>query len=131
MLKAQIMYPQSPALPMRHRFSIGNRTWKRKSGARIYNMIVPNPEVEVGHIPFQVPSSHDPDRLVPLAAKKCSQHVFCQVIRRFINRPWRWMSAYRMRLTGKATQRAIRKQKGLRCASRTAMMHLDAVLNGS
>jgi hypothetical protein len=31
---------------------------------------------------------------------------------RFINRSWRWMSAYRMRLTGNAAQWAVRKQKG-------------------
>src|SRR5271155_4313719 len=54
-----------------------------------------------------------------------------EVIRRFINRSWRWMSAYRMGLTGKAAQWAIRKQKGHRCASRTALMHLDAVINCS
>jgi hypothetical protein len=52
-----------------------------------------------------------------------------EVIRRFINRSWRWMSAYRMGLTGDAAQWAVRKQKGHRSVSRTAMMHLDAVLN--
>jgi hypothetical protein len=31
---------------------------------------------------------------------------------RFINRSWRWMSAYRMRLTGNAAQWAVWKQKG-------------------
>jgi hypothetical protein len=59
-----------------------------------------------------------------------------EVIRCFINRSWRWMSAYRMGLTGKAAQtvgctQQVRKQKGHRSASRTAMMHLDAVLNSS
>ena len=54
-----------------------------------------------------------------------------EVIRRFINGSWRWMSAYRMGLTGKAAQWAVRKQKGHHSASRTAMMHLDAVLNNS
>ena len=52
-----------------------------------------------------------------------------EVIRRFINRSWRWMSAYHMGLTGEAAQWAVRKQKGHRSVSRTAMMHLDAVLN--
>jgi hypothetical protein len=55
-----------------------------------------------------------------------------EVIRRFINRSWRWMSAYRMGpmgLTGEAAQWAVRKQKGHHSVSRTAMMHLDAVLN--
>ena len=39
------------------------------------------------------------------------------------------MLAYHMGLTRKATQRAVHKQKGLQCASRMAMMHLDAVLS--
>ncbi|KIJ94306.1 hypothetical protein K443DRAFT_57693, partial [Laccaria amethystina LaAM-08-1] len=30
----------------------------------------------------------------------------------FINHSWRWMSAYRMGLTGDAAQWAVRKQKG-------------------
>ena len=47
----------------------------------------------------------------------------------FTNRSWRWMSAYRMGLTGDAAQWVVRKQKGHRSVSRTAMMHLDAVLN--
>ena len=55
-------------------------------------------------------------------------HVLLKVIRRFINRSWRWMSAYRMGLTGNAAQWAVRKQKGHRSVSRSAMMHLDAVL---
>ena len=38
------------------------------------------------------------------------------------------MSAYRMGLTGNAAQWAVRKQKGHRSVSRSAMMHLDAVL---
>ena len=52
-----------------------------------------------------------------------------EVIRQFINRSWRWMSAYRMGLTGDAAQWAVRKQKGHRSVLRTVMMHLDAVLN--
>ncbi|EDR06554.1 uncharacterized protein LACBIDRAFT_300092 [Laccaria bicolor S238N-H82] len=52
-----------------------------------------------------------------------------EVIWRFINRSWRWMSAYRIGLTGEAAQWAVRKQKGHRSVSRTAMMHLDSVLN--
>ncbi|EDR02992.1 uncharacterized protein LACBIDRAFT_307799 [Laccaria bicolor S238N-H82] len=51
-----------------------------------------------------------------------------KVIRRFINQSWWWMSAY-FRLTGKAAQWAVQKQKGDRSVSRTAMMHLDSVLN--
>ena len=94
------------------------------------------PEVEVGHISlssaiFPRPRPAGFFRLVPLAAENALNMCSVEVIRRFINRSWRWMSAYRMGLTGKATQRAVRKQKGLRCASRMAMMHLDGVLNGS
>ena len=93
-------------------------------------------KLKLDAFPFQVPSSHDPwpagfFRLVPLAAENALNMCSVEVIRRFINRSWRWMSAYCMGLTGKATQRAVHKQKGLRCASRTAMVHLDAVLNGS
>ena len=49
-------------------------------------------------------------------------------IQRFINRSWRWISAYRMGLTGNTAQWAVRKQKGHCSVSRSAMMHLDAVL---
>lgn len=52
-----------------------------------------------------------------------------EVIRRFINRTWRFMSAYRRGLTGKAAEWAVKKQKGHRSVSNSAMMHLDAVLN--
>ncbi|KIJ93482.1 hypothetical protein K443DRAFT_112012, partial [Laccaria amethystina LaAM-08-1] len=52
-----------------------------------------------------------------------------KVIRQFINRSWRWMSAYRMGLTGSVAQWAVRKQKGHRSVSRAAMMHWDVVLN--
>ena len=51
------------------------------------------------------------------------------VIRKFVNRSWRFMDAYRIPLSGKAAAWAVRKQKGHRTVSRTAMMHLDAVLN--
>jgi len=54
-----------------------------------------------------------------------------EVIRRFINRSWRFMSAYRMGLTGKAAEWAVRKQKQHRQVSRAAMMSIDAVLNGA
>ena len=50
-------------------------------------------------------------------------------IRRFINRSWRFMDAYRVPLSGKAAAWAVRKQKGHRSISWSAMMHLDAVVN--
>jgi hypothetical protein len=51
------------------------------------------------------------------------------VIRRFINRSWRFMSAYRKGLTGNAAAWAVRKQKQHRQVSSRAMMMIDAVLN--
>ncbi|KAE9392941.1 hypothetical protein BT96DRAFT_967294 [Gymnopus androsaceus JB14] len=51
------------------------------------------------------------------------------VIRRFINRSWRFMSAYRIGLKGKAAEWAVRKQKGHRAVSASAMMQLEAVLD--
>ena len=51
------------------------------------------------------------------------------VIRKFINRSWRFMDAYRVPLSGKAAMWAVQKQKGHRTISQSAMMHLDAVLN--
>ncbi|CDO77934.1 hypothetical protein BN946_scf184610.g1 [Trametes cinnabarina] len=50
-------------------------------------------------------------------------------IRRFINKSWRFMSAYRQGLTGAAAAWAVRKQKQHRQVSRAAMMALDAVVN--
>lgn len=51
------------------------------------------------------------------------------VIRRFINRSWRFMSAYRKGLTGKAAAWTVRKQRQHRAVSQSAMMALEAVLN--
>ena len=52
-----------------------------------------------------------------------------EVIRRFINRSWRFMSAYQKGLTGRAAAWAVRKQKQHRAVSQSAMMALEAVLN--
>ena len=51
------------------------------------------------------------------------------VIRKFINHSWRFMDAYQIPLSGKAVAWAVHKQNGHHTVSRTAMMHLDAVLN--
>jgi hypothetical protein len=51
------------------------------------------------------------------------------VIRRFVNRSWRFHEAYRMGLTGKAAAWAVRKFKGHRTISNRALMSIDAVLN--
>ncbi|THU86581.1 hypothetical protein K435DRAFT_683373, partial [Dendrothele bispora CBS 962.96] len=53
------------------------------------------------------------------------------VTRRFINRSWRWMSAYRLGLSGKAAEWAVQKQEGHCAGSASAMMHLDAVVEES
>ena len=52
-----------------------------------------------------------------------------EVIQRFINRSWRFMSAYRLGLTGKAAEWAVRKQKQHRQVSQSAMMSIEAVLD--
>ncbi|KAF8583452.1 hypothetical protein K439DRAFT_1505968 [Ramaria rubella] len=51
------------------------------------------------------------------------------VIRHFINKAWRFMSAYHIGLTGQAAAWAVRKQKGHRAVSKSAMMHLDMIIN--
>lgn len=50
------------------------------------------------------------------------------VIRRFINRSWRFMSAYRLGLTGKAADWAVRKQRSHRSVSEGAMAALESVV---
>jgi len=52
-----------------------------------------------------------------------------EVIQRFINQTWRFMSAYRRGLTGKAAEWAVRKQKAHCAISNSALMALDAVCN--
>lgn len=52
-----------------------------------------------------------------------------EAIRRFINRSWRFMSAYRLGLTGDAAAWAVRKQRQHRQVSQRAMMSIEAVLN--
>ncbi|KAE9387599.1 hypothetical protein BT96DRAFT_837414, partial [Gymnopus androsaceus JB14] len=49
------------------------------------------------------------------------------VIRRFINQSFRWMGAYQLKLTGKAAEWAVRKQKTHCSVLTSAMMHLDAI----
>jgi hypothetical protein len=67
------------------------------------------------------------------AAKKAAHDVLdscpVDVIRRFINRSYRFMSAYRLGLTGKAAEWAVRRQKQHRQVSQRAMMAIEAVLN--
>ena len=51
-----------------------------------------------------------------------------EVIRRFINRSWHFMCAYRLGLTGRAAEWAVCKQKQHRSVSRAAMMALESIL---
>lgn len=62
-------------------------------------------------------------------ARSCLNACPVEVIRRFFNRSWRFMDAYRKGLTGKAAEWAVRKQKSHRRAGPGAMMSVDAVLN--
>jgi ribosomal protein S18 len=50
-----------------------------------------------------------------------------EVIRRFIQRSWRFMSAYRMGLTGKAAAWAVRKQKSHRACNQTILAEIDKI----
>jgi hypothetical protein len=49
------------------------------------------------------------------------------VIRRFINLAWKFMDGYRLGLTGKAADWAVKTQKGHRCASETSMAALEVL----
>ncbi|EDR04366.1 uncharacterized protein LACBIDRAFT_330618 [Laccaria bicolor S238N-H82] len=63
------------------------------------------------------------------AAKQYLEACPTEVIHRFINRSWRFMSAYRLGLTGHAAAWAVKKQKQHRQVSQRAMMSIEAVLN--
>jgi hypothetical protein len=49
-----------------------------------------------------------------------------EIIRKFINRSWRFIDAYRKGLTGEAAAWAVRKQKSHRAVSESAMKALEA-----
>ncbi|KAF7371742.1 hypothetical protein MVEN_00030700 [Mycena venus] len=61
------------------------------------------------------------------AALKCLDACPTEVIRRFVNRSWRFMDAYRKGLSGKAADWAVKTQKGHRSVSEGAMVALEAV----
>jgi hypothetical protein len=52
-----------------------------------------------------------------------------EVIHQFINRSWRFMSAYRLGLTGYAAEWAVKKQKQHCPVSQQVMMSIEAVLS--
>ncbi|KXN86542.1 hypothetical protein AN958_09952 [Leucoagaricus sp. SymC.cos] len=66
-------------------------------------------------------------------AKKAAREAFdscpTDVIHHFINRSWRFMSAYCQGLTGKAAEWAVCKQKGHWAVSHSAMMHIKAIVS--
>jgi hypothetical protein len=51
------------------------------------------------------------------------------VIQRFINHSWQFMSAYHMGLMGKTAAWAVQKQKQHRQVSARAMMLIEAILD--
>jgi len=82
----------------------------------------------MGQVPIP-PSSEEDIRGRKQAALAALDSCPVDVIRRFINRSWRFMDAYRVPLSGKAAAWAVRKQKGHRTISQSAMMHLDAIVH--
>jgi hypothetical protein len=62
-------------------------------------------------------------------ARSCLDACPIEVIRRFFNRSWRFMDAYRKGLTGKAADWAVRKQTSHRRVGPQAIMSVEAVLN--
>ncbi|KZT63123.1 hypothetical protein DAEQUDRAFT_680923 [Daedalea quercina L-15889] len=62
-------------------------------------------------------------------ARECLDACPVEVIRRFFNRSWRFMDAYRKGLKGKAAEWAVRKQKSHRRIAQSAMMSIDALVS--
>ena len=60
-------------------------------------------------------------------ALKCLNACPTDVLRCFINRSWRFMSAYRWGLTGKAAEWVVKKQRGHRSVSEEAYRAFEAV----
>jgi hypothetical protein len=63
-------------------------------------------------------------------AKKYLDACPVEVIRRFINRTWRFMDAYRKGLSGKALLWVVRKFRQHRCISESALLALETVSRG-
>jgi hypothetical protein len=62
-------------------------------------------------------------------ARECLDACPVDVVRRFFNRSWWFMDAYRAGLTGKAAEWAVRKQKSHRQVGPQAMMSVAAIVN--
>ena len=52
-----------------------------------------------------------------------------EVIQRFINRSYHFLSAYHLGLTGKAAEWVVQKQKQQQQVSQSAIMAIEAVIN--
>lgn len=64
-----------------------------------------------------------------VAALKALDSCPIEVIHRFINRSWRFMSAYRTGLTGKAAAWAVKKQQSHGSVPERARIAIEALLN--
>jgi hypothetical protein len=62
-------------------------------------------------------------------AHECLDACPVTVIRRFFNRSWRFMDAYRKGVTGRAAEWAVQEQKSHRKISNRVMLSLDAIMN--
>ena len=62
------------------------------------------------------------------AAEECLDACPPETIRRFFNRVWRFMGAYRIGLTGKAAEWAVRRQKSHRQVGRSGTMQIAALV---
>jgi hypothetical protein len=61
-----------------------------------------------------------------IMALKCLDACPMDVLQRFINKSWRFMSAYRWGLTEKAAEWVFRRQRGRRSVSEAAYRALEA-----
>ena len=62
------------------------------------------------------------------AALQCLDACPLDTIRKFINRGWRFMDAYRKGLTGKMAAWAVKKQKSHHAVSEVTMATMDCIL---
>lgn len=62
------------------------------------------------------------------AARKALDACPVDTIRRFINRSWRFMSAYRTGLTGQAAAWAVKKQRSHRSVPERARIAIEALV---
>jgi hypothetical protein len=63
------------------------------------------------------------------AAIECLDACPTDFIRQFVNRPWRFIDAYRKGLTGDAAAWAVKQQKGHQKVSQRVMMQIASIVN--